>query len=279
MNTSYPLWIGKLPGVPRDKIARAPLYPHKDVKQLEQSLEAGPQFRRLNWRELLAWRADQLRIVLISRQDYYAAQAAAHLTALDLLQRRYPGGHRPNCSEREGARDLSRHLTLLDASALGQVPEGGDKPLRLARLNTPAVLIRGESFNDCSREVLDQLEDAAPTDIRTRPTHIFIAMHPDRIDPELLANLQLKYAFHVGVVDEPDLPYLAQLLRELTVELLPAREDVDWEELVRRVQEIRGEEFTECDLTCIPTLAIMNGSSVPASQEDLTPKLFDLASL
>jgi len=275
MEASYPLWIGKLPGIPRAKLSRAPLYPHKDARQLEQSLEAGPQFARLNWRDLLAWRADQLRIILIARQDYYAAQAAAHLTALDLLNRPWPGECRRKADESD-PRDLSRHLTLVDSSVLCPEAQCGGKTLRLSKLNTPAVLICGNPFGADREAVLEQIEDAAPNPLN-RPMHIFVVLHPDQIDPQLLANLQLRYSFRVGVVDEPDLSYLGRQLKGLTWEVLPVQENIDWEALVRRVQEIRGEAFVETDLSCIPALAIMNGTSIPASQEDLTPKLFDLS--
>ena len=273
MDTSYPLWIKKLPGIPREKMARAALFPYKDIGQLERSLEAGPQFRRLNWRDMLACRTEQLRIILFARQDYYAAQAAAHITALERLMRPRPESEYG--AEKNAPQDLSRHLTLLDASLLLPSEEIS---LRLSELDTPAVLIRGDALGAMRDAVLEQIEDTTPLST-TRPLHIFIHLHPEQIDKPLLADLQLQYGFQVGVVDEPDLPYLARQLRQLTHELLPVRKNIDWETLVRRVQDIRGEQFIETDLACIPALAMMNGASIPAAQEDLDPKLFDVSCL
>lgn len=277
MDASYPLWLGKLPGIPRWKMERAPLYPYKDAHQLEQSLDAGVQFRRLNWRRLMAWRPDQLRVVLISPKDYYAAQAAAHLTALDLLSRPRPDWAE-SAFEDTNPQDLSRHLTVVDVSML-RPGDGGAKPLRLSELDTPAVLIRGEQVGAELDTVLEQLEDVTLAAPPARPMHVFLVLRPEQVDVRQLADLQLRYAFRVGVVGEPDMPYLGRQLRALCQELLPTAENICWEELVRQVQEIRGSEFVETDLVCIPTLALMNGTSIPATQEDLTPKLFDLSVL
>lgn len=286
MEISFPLCIFKLPGIPKEKMSHSLLYSHKDRAQLEASLDAGSQFRRLDWRGLLERRGDQLRIVLISPQDYYAAQAAAHLTALDWITHKYPGFSRPSRvpeSLLSDVKDLSRSLTLLDVSVLDpslkEDPTAWpEKPVRLTKLNTPAVLIRGAS-RVVTDGVLEQIEDTFSHSPLTPPTHIFLSLRPEQADPAMLNKLQYHYFFQIGLVDTPDLPYLAQVLQYFTTELMPTAKNINWERLVRHVQSICGDSFTERDLSALPTLAVLNRVPLPATEEDLAVNLFDSACL
>ena len=215
--TCLPARLCSLPGVPRDKLAYTPL-PSKErsPRSLLRQFCAAPQFAGIDPKTLLSQRRGGLGVILLTQDDYCARQAAMYLTALllGMVKKAQPAEPElPDAlawlEENEGP-DLKRAMLVASPTLLD--PTLGDESRRDREISVKldaasALLVTAPDGPVLSRRLIETLPAPQDPGLEENPNCVFVALHPQQVDRELVEELRFSYGYQVCRVGLPNQDY------------------------------------------------------------------------
>ncbi len=257
-------------GYTKHEIAYCTL-PYGNFTELREAFRAAPQFTQIDADALLRVKPEQLRVVLVTDDSYYARQCAAYLSAMFLckpddhqdaseesiwndpeidafLARAFPDDSTVDQNRLEltviSPELLDPNLNLIDDERKHAGSQDEKKKLDTDRLSTDALLVQAEAGAVLSEAVIEEMEALCKKGVP-----LFIAVKRSQIDRVLIDELCLSLAFQVAHVGHASETYLIRVLRgalkDRGMRLAP---DVDLGAVVAKLRSARGTAFTECDL-------------------------------
>ena len=279
----FPARLMKLHGIPREKLAYTPLPPEgRGLRRLLEEFRAAPQFSQINPRRLLEQRRGGLGVILLTQSDYYARQAAMYLSALVLGSQR--GQKKPEDTlpdelfffDEDTSNPMEDALavvspTLLDPQLTGvqekRISTGNSEGTQ--SLSASALLVAAPAGPVLSRRVVEELPIPVDPAEGGGPACVFVALHPEQMDLELVEELRFSYGYHVCRVGLPDQAYLRRSLMaylEIAGETAP---DFDPDQVIAALRQYRGAAFDETDLERAVLWAVQRDIRTPLTTRDL----------
>lgn len=281
----FPARLMKLPGIPREKLAYTPLPPeNRGIRQLLEEFRAAPQFAQIDPRRLLEQRRGGLGVILLTQSDYYARQAAMYLTAIVVSAQSKLRGREDALPdelfwlEEDGEENPLENALAVASPALldPHLEEGREKgahPDGASKTGFPsaaALLVAAPAGPVLSRQVVENLPLPADPDGEERgPFCVFVALHPQQVDLELVEELRFSYGYHVCRVGQPDQGYLRRVLLEFLEPVGETAPDFDADQVIAALRQYRGAAFDETDLERAALWAVQRGLSGPLTARDL----------
>lgn len=280
ISTCLPARLCALPGVPRDKLAYTPL-PAKErsPRSLLRQFCAAPQFAGIDPKTLFSQRRGGLGVILLTQDDYCARQAAMYLTTLLLASVKKAQPAEPELpdalawlEENEGP-DLKRAMLVASPALLD--PTLGEESRRDREISVKldaasALLVTAPSGPVLSRRLIETLPAPQDPGLEGKPNCVFVALHPQQVDRELVEELRFSYGYQVCRVGRPDQDYWRRCLMEYAAELLgPPATDFDPDQVVAALRRYRGAAFEETDLERAVLWAVQKGQTGPVTTQDL----------
>ena len=240
---------------------------------------AAPQFAQIDPKRLINQMWGGLGVILLTESDYYARQAAMYLTALVLRMQKdtrkketLPDDLAWLDEDDSNTPDLEHALvvaspTLLDPSlAEKQGPQMDMSAVSAA----PGLLVSAPTGPVLSRQVVDRLPIPGAANSGNNPQCVFVALHPQQVDLELMEELRFSYGYHVCRVGLPDQDYLRRVLMEFVAEALgETAPDFDADQVIANLRQYRGAAFEETDLERAVFRVIQRGVKIPVTSRDL----------
>lgn len=243
-----------------------------DQEALCRALLAAPAFSQVP--PALTAPREQLRVIFLCEELFYARQCAATLCAL--VHRNAPTLPEDDPLQalfdqlEPTEEDVSRVLMTAPADRLAPRAEAGPTPFSCpapAPLDTSdlrALLLTGEG-EPPTAELADHL---AVLEVRD----LFLALRPWERDRALMERLIFEQGFVLCPIGENDLPYqcrlLAACIRQAGVHLA---KDADLVQVVRGLRNYRGERFSEYDFVTLAQRARAAGRG-PFTAQQLIPR-------
>lgn len=278
--TCLPARLCSLPGVPRDKLAYTPLPPkERSPRSLLRQFCAAPQFAGIDPKTLLSQRRGGLGVILLTQDDYCARQAAMYLTALllGMVKKAQPAEPElPDAlawlEENEGP-DLKRAMlvaspSLLDPTLGNESRWDREIPVKLDAAS--AMLVTAPDGPVLSRRLIETLPAPQDPGLEENPNCVFVALHPQQVDRELVEELRFSYGYQVCRVGLPNQDYWQRCLMGYVTELLgPPAPDFDPCQVVAALRRYRGAAFEETDLERAALWAVQKSRPLPVTTQDL----------
>lgn len=275
--------LGNVPGFPLFHLGVCPLPLHLAGEALLASFRAAPQFSAIDPQCLLLQQRGGLRLLLLAEKEYYARQCALYLSTLSLQKR---GGLAPGQKdafwlqaglERPGNQSVPEQrlrssmavvpLSILEAPLPAPEPL---KPLFLSNLPAPAILLRPPEEGPVPASLPELLQSTLAERGPGSQTDLFLVLRPDQVDWEVVEELRFTYGFQVCQVGLPDLAYLRRVLETQAEELLlPLDPQTDLDQIITHTQRLRGDKFTELDLTSLLLWAVQRQTEPPLTTNHL----------
>lgn len=286
-----------LPPFPGKEMAYCCIPDGGSAEQLAYAFHAAPQFSSIPLDTLFDQKQfARLRMILIGSNDYYLRQAAAYLTAFSA----HKNGSNSTDSETdsfwndldiddylpsdpsEKHIDLSEKLVvmtadLLDPSLKTRTPSashsvmlqmhGQEPKVDLTGLSSAGLFIGAETGAVLSNAVLHQISAFLQ---KNDAQDLFIALHPNQVDQDLVEELRFTHGFQICKVGQADNAYLHRLLLHTADSLGVAIDpEANLDTVINSLRRYRGNAFTEVDIGKLIYHAVCKHSHSPLTTQDL----------
>ena len=275
--TCFPARLMGLPGIPRSALAYTPLPPReRSTRQMLEEFRAAPQFAQVDPRRLLRQMRGGLGVILRTESDSYARQAAMYLTALVLRMQKDLRKQEDLPDDLAWLEEMGDSLpdlehTLVVASPALLDPGLGEKQGQQMDLSAvsaaPGLLVSAPTGPVLSRQLVERMPAPGADG---GPRCVFVALHPQQVDLELVEELRFSGGYHVCRVGLPDQDYLSRVLTEYVTQLLgETAPDFDAGQVIAALRQYRGAAFAETDLERAVLWAVQRGVRTPVTPRDL----------
>lgn len=269
----FPARLCSLPDVPAAMFSFTPLPPEEhSARQLLEEFRTAPQFAQIDPKPLLTQRRGGIGVILLTESDYYARQAAMYLTALALriplksAQKREPLPDEFVWLEEDDESNHLENALAVTSPAFWTEQKAGER----GSLAAPALLVAAPTGPVLSRKLVDVLPPPLDLEGDTNPKCVFIALHPQQVDLELIEELRFSGGYHVCRVGVPDKAYLRRSLTAFVSQLQgPVAPEFDADQVIAALRQYRGAAFDELDLERAVLWAVQRGLDQPLTTQDL----------
>lgn len=279
-STCFPARLWRLPNVPKEKLAYTPLPPEeRSTRRMLAEFRAAPQFSQIDPKRLINQMCGGLGVILLTESDYYALQAAMYLTALVLrmqkdVRKKETLPDDLAWLEEDDIRtpDLEHALVVASPTLLDpNLAEKQGQQMDMSAVSAaPGLLVSATTGPVLSRQVVDRLPVPGAANSENGPQCVFVALHPQQVDLELVEELRFSYGYHVCRVGLSNQDYLRRVLMGFITEVLgETAPDFDADQVIANLRQYRGAAFDETDLERTVLLGVQRGIKLPVTTRDL----------